>query len=74
MAVGIFVIISGPIVCLFITITWYCRCQSKKRKAQEAEMENIVGVKLDTEAHLKQTEQGDGSDQVMDFPVSDGKQ
>ena len=39
-AVLIFMVISCPILALFVCITWYCRCQSKKRKAAVAEMQS----------------------------------
>ena len=33
----IFAIISLPILCLFICVTWYCRSKRKKRKAIESD-------------------------------------
>ena len=34
-ALIIFACITGPILFIFICVTWYCRCQRRKRREQE---------------------------------------
>ena len=48
-ALIIFACIVGPVLLIFIIVTWYCRCQRRKRKEEEKSNRIQTTGRMDTE-------------------------